>query len=441
MLAGPTDAARTAARVADPSMISRGQWGANESWRTYAPGCDGSVRTAAKLEAAIVHHTASSNAYTVEQAAAQVRAIYYFHTHDPAHLWCDIGYNFLVDRFGRVFEGRFGGVTNNVIGAHSGGFNTSTTGVALLGTFSTVTPGSTMVASLAGLLAWRLQQGLVDPGGTTYLTSGGTDKYPAGTRALLYRISGHRDTKSTECPGNQAYALLPELRREVDRRILASPPAPLPGWTPQSQVPRVAVLTGYGGLQPAGSSPPLSVSGYWPGWDIVRGAAASGSTSGQVLDAFGGTHPFGGASSLSGPYWPGWDIARGIALRPDGTSGYLLDGFGGTHALGSAPPVTGGPYWPGWDIARDIALRPDGNGGYLLDGFGGIHPFGDAPPVTGGTYWGRDMARRIVLVDGSGGYVADADGGVHPFGNAPAVSTSGTWTGFRLTRGLLVLPS
>src|SRR5207248_11630619 len=94
------------AEPAQPAVITRAQWGADESYRTFAPGCDGTVSYADNVHNAIVHHTDNTNGYSADQTASIIRGIYYFHTH--TNQWCDIGYNFLVDRFGRVWEGRYG---------------------------------------------------------------------------------------------------------------------------------------------------------------------------------------------------------------------------------------------------------------------------------------------------------------------------------------------
>ncbi len=202
------------------------------------------------------------------------------------------------------------------------------------------------------------------------------------------------------------------------------------------------------GLLHALSSPPLSTTAYWPGWDIARGVALNSSgEGGYVLDAYGALHPFGDAPAVgSGVYWPGWDIARGVVLRSDGVSGYVLDAWGGVHAFGGAPQVQVTGYWPGWDIAVGIVLRADGQSGYVLDGWGGIHPFGvpgDMPPAVSPTgYWpGWDIARAIVLGgNGVSGYVLDGWGGVHPFGGAPSVSQTAYWPGWDIARGLTLLP-
>ena len=90
-------------------------------------------RYAADVRFAIVHHTAGRNDYTRAEAAAIVKGIQLFHVQGNG--WNDIGYNFLVDRFGTIYEGRFGGVDRNVVGAHALGFNTGSVGIALLGTY------------------------------------------------------------------------------------------------------------------------------------------------------------------------------------------------------------------------------------------------------------------------------------------------------------------
>ncbi|MDQ3895654.1 MAG: N-acetylmuramoyl-L-alanine amidase [Actinomycetota bacterium] len=184
-----------------PGIVSRASWGADESFRNLNPGCSQPFY-ANSVRFSVVHHTAGTNNYTASDSAAIVRAIYYFHTH--TNKWCDIGYNFLVDRFGTVFEGRAGGITKAVVGAHAEGFNTGSTGVAILGTFSTEPVPSAAYAAVRTLLAWKLALHGVDPYGTV-MASG----IPVRT------ITGHRDLSSTECPGDMGEARLPQLRADV----------------------------------------------------------------------------------------------------------------------------------------------------------------------------------------------------------------------------------
>jgi hypothetical protein len=190
-----------------PPIISRLAWGADEKIRRAPP------TFAPNLAFAVVHHTAGSNSYTASQSAAIVRGIEVYHV--KGNGWNDIGYNFLVDRYGQVFEGRFGGVERNVIGAHAEGFNTGSVGVAVLGTYGSAAPPAAAQNALANLLAWRLDVGHVDPLGTITWQSGGNPRFPAGTPVFLRAVSGHRDTGFTTCPGNALYARLGAIAAQV----------------------------------------------------------------------------------------------------------------------------------------------------------------------------------------------------------------------------------
>ena len=122
--------------------------------------------------------------------------------------WNDIGYNFLVDRFGTIYEGRYGGIDRNVIGAHALGFNTGSVGIALLGTYGSTEPSAAAQDAIARLIAWRLDLAHVDPTSTLTFVSGGSERYAPDAPVTLRAVSGHRDTGSTACPGNTLYARL-----------------------------------------------------------------------------------------------------------------------------------------------------------------------------------------------------------------------------------------
>jgi flagellar hook assembly protein FlgD len=198
---------RSVARATQPGIITRAQWGADESIVRAPP------YYADRLRFAIVHHTAGTNSYTAAESPAIVRGIQRYHV--LANGWNDIGYNFLIDKYGQVFEGRGGGIDKNVVGAHAQGFNTGSTGVSILGTYSSSPISSAARAALVKLLAWRLDVAHVDPlAGLTWV-SGGNPEYPAGTPVKLRTIAGHRDTGPTSCPGNALYAQLPGIRASV----------------------------------------------------------------------------------------------------------------------------------------------------------------------------------------------------------------------------------
>jgi hypothetical protein len=190
-----------------PPIIPRLSWGADESIRRHAPVY------APKLVVAFVHHTAGANNYTRAESAAIVRGIEIYHV--KGNGWWDIGYNFLVDKYGQVFEGRFGGVDRNVRGAHTLGFNSGTVGVAVIGDYGSSRISRSAARSLEQLLAWRLDVAHVDPLSTLTYRSGGNPRFPAGTPVRLRAISGHRDAYFTDCPGNALYAQLPAIAKVV----------------------------------------------------------------------------------------------------------------------------------------------------------------------------------------------------------------------------------
>ena len=183
-----------------PGIISRSQWGANESIVRRPP------RYADRLAFAVVHHTAGAQPSSRAESAAIVRGIQAYHV--LSNGWDDIGYNFLVDRFGQVFEGKGGGIAQNVIGAHAKGFNTGSVGVSLIGTYGTTRMSTSARAALVSLLAWRLDVAHVYPLGRVSWISGGSPRFAEGTRVTLNAIGGHRDTGLTTCPGSAVYSEL-----------------------------------------------------------------------------------------------------------------------------------------------------------------------------------------------------------------------------------------
>jgi flagellar hook assembly protein FlgD len=202
-----------------PPMITRAGWHADESIRRAAPYYADSVHYA------IVHHTAGSNSYTKAQSASIVRAIELYHVQGNG--WNDIGYNFLVDKYGQVFEGRYGGMTRPVIGAHAEGFNTGSAGIALIGDYSSTSITPAARAALVSLIAWRLDLDHVDPASSVVRISSGNPRFAAGKAVTLRAISGHRDVYPTSCPGQSLYAQLPSIRDAVAQTGLPKLYAPV----------------------------------------------------------------------------------------------------------------------------------------------------------------------------------------------------------------------
>ncbi|HSB37806.1 MAG TPA: peptidoglycan recognition protein, partial [Gaiellaceae bacterium] len=190
-----------------PPIVTRAGWHADESIRRGRPYyADG-------VHLVFVHHTVSSNSYSKAQSASIVRGIELYHV--KGNGWNDIGYNFLVDKYGQVFEGRYGGMTRPVVGAHAMGFNTGSVGIALIGDYSSTAITPAARAALVSLIAWRLDLAHVDPLSKVVRVSAGNPRYPAGRAVTLNAISGHRDVYPTSCPGGSLYAQLPSIRAAV----------------------------------------------------------------------------------------------------------------------------------------------------------------------------------------------------------------------------------
>ncbi|MFI7138086.1 N-acetylmuramoyl-L-alanine amidase [Streptomyces massasporeus] len=212
--AGPQSAER-------PAMTSRSAWGADESLVKDPPTYTGGTK------AMFVHHTAGTNDYACSQSASIVRGVFLYHVQSNG--WNDIGYHFLVDKCGKVFEGRAGGVDKPVLGAHTYGFNTATSSVSVLGDYSTAATNAAVRASVAKVAAWKLGLYGIDPTGTTVLTSGADNgKYKLGQKVTFHRISGHRDGYPTECPGHHLYDDLPEIRTLAANAGMSAEPAAEP---------------------------------------------------------------------------------------------------------------------------------------------------------------------------------------------------------------------
>jgi SpoIID/LytB domain protein len=206
----PTDgssgssAAGSAFAASQPTIYSRADWGADESLRS------GGVQYG-QIQAGFVHHTAGTNSYTSSDVPAIIRGIYAFHVKSRG--WRDIGYNFVVDKYGRIWEGRYGGIAKPVIGAHTYGHNDDAFGASVLGTYTDVEPTQATLDAFARLMAWKFTLHGVDPLAKVNLD---------GT--VTAAISGHRDTYSTACPGDRLYAKLPTVRQTTASLMSATSP-------------------------------------------------------------------------------------------------------------------------------------------------------------------------------------------------------------------------
>jgi len=400
-LAGAQLAVRQIPNWPVPPIVTRAQWGANESLRKSGRDYDKTISNI------IVHHTGTPNDIT--NYPALCRGIL---ANETAGVYIDVAYNWLIDPKGKIYEGRWAqaypaGVPHigelngaNVRGAHAIYHNTNTIGVALMGTYDAMDPPPAMVDALVTLLTWKCARWGIDPQGqVTYHASNGAVE-------TLHTICGHRDTSATDCPGQRTEPMLPAIRARVAGRL--------------------------GG------------AGYW-----------IASTNGTVI-------PFGGVANANSTFRPTSPIV-GIAGHPSGTGYWLFTaegsvyGFGGVGFYGakhgqrlSAPIVgmaatkTGRGYWMvgadggifGYGDAKfygstaklrlaapilGITPTPSGNGYWLYARDGGIFSYGDARffGSTGNLHLRRPVVSMAVRPQGDGYWMIAEDGGVFSFGKAP----------------------
>jgi hypothetical protein len=211
-----------------PLFVARSTWGAGR----YPPRDDPSY---GRVDLAMVHHAETPNDYSASESASIVLGIDNYHRNTLG--WSDIGYNFLVDKYGTIFEGRYGGVDKAVIGAQAQGYNSFSTGICCIGNYmSTPLPAAAMDA-VARIIAWKLPLHDAPVTGTLTVTSGGgsLNAHPYGAKVKMHRIAGHRDGDSTDCPGDRLYAELPTLRTKT-AALVGKEPTDTPPTTPAAPV-------------------------------------------------------------------------------------------------------------------------------------------------------------------------------------------------------------
>jgi N-acetylmuramoyl-L-alanine amidase len=214
-----TAAAKTAQAGGPPPIVPRAQWGGD----AVTPRADPAY---GDVQVAFVHHTVSANDYAAADSPGIVLSMAKYHR--DVNGWNDLGYNFVVDKYGQVFEGRAGGIDQAVIGAQAQGYNAHSTGIANIGTFTDAGQTDAALNAMARLIAWKLPLHGAPVAGQVVVTSAGgeTNRYRSGTPVTLQRIPGHRDGDSTSCPGDMLYAQLPDLRaRTAAIAPAVAPPA------------------------------------------------------------------------------------------------------------------------------------------------------------------------------------------------------------------------
>jgi hypothetical protein len=410
--------------VPAPTIVTRAGWGADETLGERG-------RTFATISKVIVHHTATVDA----DPTRDIRAIHRYHTQSNG--WSDIGYNFLIDRAGTIYEGRWArdyaagelhsgedARGRGVVGAHASGYNTGSVGIALLGMYTSASVTDAAMRSLAATVAWKVGPREIDPHGRDPYVRVGD-----GVTATFDNIAGHRDVGQTGCPGDGMYVRLAELRDrvadELDRGLVG-----------------LRILGADGSLWTFGRAPSFSTTNdisdprrtVGPGVP-VRGVAATRTGRGAwVVDGNGSVYALGDA-----PFFGSMGGRRlnrpvvGMAARPDGLGYWLVATDGGIFTFGQArfrgstgaialnSPIVG------------MAATPSGNGYWMVAGDGGIFAFGDARffGSTGAIRLAQPIVGMAATPTGAGYWMVARDGGVFSFGDAPFLGSAVGRSGLR----------
>jgi hypothetical protein len=393
--------------VAQPPIITRAEWGADESIRK-------NDRKYAPITKLFVHHTVTSPDGTDPDPAATVRAIYAYHVQGNG--WDDIGYNFLVDHHGRVYEGRYARDyapgekptgedldDNGVVGAHVLNHNAGSAGVALLGDFSNGEPTSAARDALVKLMAWKADRHGIDVLGRDPFASS------EGVVSSFPNLGGHRDAGSTACPGDRLYPLLPGIRDRVAALVTAEQKPVTGYWT----------ATADGRVLAFGDAPVLgSMAGHALNGAIVGMAATTTGKGYWLLGSDGGIFSFGDAKFFgsTGNITLTKPVVR-MAPTPTGKGYWLVATDGGIFSFGDArfygstgniklnQPMVG------------MAPTPSGKGYWLVASDGGIFAYGDA--VFSGSTGAITLHKPVVSMapnpKGKGYWLVASDGGLFAF--------------------------
>ncbi|MDN5789281.1 MAG: FG-GAP-like repeat-containing protein [Micrococcales bacterium] len=390
-----------------PVIYTRAQWGADESLREQSAPTYGAVN------AAFVHHTAGTNNYSSGQVPSILRGIYAFHVNGRG--WRDIGYNFLIDRFGRTWEGRYGGMTRAVVGAQAVGMNYDSFGVSVLGNFDIAGVPAAAVSAVKALVGWKAQIHEFNPRGTALIN---------GRR--FNAVSGHRDANQTSCPGRYLYAQLPSVRIAAGAAVAGLPSLSIDRDLDNREGGDLLARRANGDLALYSSTNSgrlkapvvigrttdrdlLTIAGDFDGGgsaDLVSRRRSDGRLLLQTGDATGNGKP--GSARVIGHGWSGMDVITGAGD---------WDGDGRQDLLAR--------------VARTGALRlysGNGRGGFrasraIGSGWQGMRL------VTGVGDWDADRRPDVLAVHKNG--VARIYRGNGAGGFLPAIILPGDWSGYR----------
>ncbi|MDC4232656.1 N-acetylmuramoyl-L-alanine amidase [Actinomyces sp. B33] len=429
--------ATTTANDLPVGVTSRAQWGADESLMTWDPEYYPTAHV-------VIHHTAGTNDYTMDQSASVVRGVYEYHAKTLG--WGDIGYNFLVDKWGRAFEGRSGSATapagQMVEAGHARGYNRGTMGISMLGTYTSSAPSDATIRTVGRLAGWQLGRA-----GATNASGSGLYAHKGAT---LARIVGHRDVNATACPGDAAYARMADFRHYAQETIDAAPAHPSAVVQPaQPQAPSPSAPTAQSDAPqtlvsptPDGA-PDLSGSGAWArdaagwwwrlsdgrypaaGWSTIDGATyhfdRSGYTSTGWLRLDGSWYRLAPSGALE----RGWVLVDGFW--------YLMDDKTGAQLTGWRTSSDGWRHY-GADGSRTVGWLLDRGSWYYLDPTTALMRTG-ALDLASGSYWLSPTGVMATgWVDTDDGWRLHDDTGLRRTG---WVKDRGTWYHLNPDTGLM----
>ena len=400
-------------------VTTRAEWGANASYMSWDPDY-------ASAGHVVVHHTAGTNNYSAGQSASIVRGIYYYHavTLD----WGDIGYNFLIDKYGTVFEGRSGSVAAPAgrmsVGAHARGVNTGTMGLSMMGDYSSISPSDAQLSSVGKMAGWFLKRaGIMDANGWAGLHVWTTERYQAGSTISMPRILAHRDVGYTSCPGDVGYSRLGTIRTIAQQQISGSG-----GWKAESGSwyylrPDGAKATGW-----------VADAGSWYYLDASRGGAM---TTGWLRESSSWYYlrPDGAMATGWVRVPGGWfylDGSRGGAMATgwvgDGGSWYYLNSDG---ALVTGWVADAGS-WYYLDGSRGGAMAT----GWVSDGGSWYYLKSDGALATG---WVADAGSWYYLDASQGGTMVTGRAKIE--GRWSTFAAGGAWQGYEGLHPVMAAPT
>ena len=425
-VADPAGPAIASAASLQPAIISRAAWGATESLRFDNQGLELWPRVYQVVQKIVIHHTAGPN-YDPNPAAT-VRSIEHYDAVTKG--WSDIGYNFLIDSAGHIYEGRAsrtyapGEIPNGengagllVTGAHALEYNSGVIGIVMMGTFTNrdVTPAAR--ASLEKLIAWESERHGIDPlGSSTYVNP------VTGATRTFANIAGHRNLASTACPGGVFYATLPALRTAVAARIAAAkgPGVDTTAPTLEAVVPTTVSPTRSRALsfgivfdEPVTdlATADLTITGTSSGWSVasLTGSAAVYSAtltaSSPTPGTIGLTVNAGGVLDLSGNPGPDADVASapitwsadlaGTVTRIAGADRYTTAAAVSAATFGAGVPVVYIATGANYPDALSGAVAAAIGGGPILLVSGSTIPLAVATELT------RLAPAKIVILGGT----------------------------------------